>query len=122
MRMLQKPEEKLVWVNATDPAQSWGNILPHLPGRGFTRVPGTAAACLGGRVAAVMERQGKLLRLFEPDTAKACMKAFAREYDRGKIFAGIKRIVLKEYPDEAREALEAAGFRREMQDYVLYRS
>ena len=122
MRMLQKPEEKLVWVNATDPAQSWGNILPHLPGRGFTRVPGTAAACLGGRVAAVMERQGKLLRLFEPDTAKACMKAFAREYDRGKIFAGIKRIVLKEYPDEAREALEEAGFRKEMQDYVLYRS
>ena len=66
--------------------------------------------------------QGKLLRLFEPDTAKACMKAFAREYDRGKIFAGIKRIVLKEYPDEAREALEEAGFRKEMQDYVLYRS
>ena len=34
-----------------------------------------------------------------------------------------KRVVVKEYPDneDVREALSAAGFIREMQDYVLYR-
>jgi len=32
----------------------------------------------------------------------------------------VKRIVVKEYPAEAGEALRQAGFRREMQDYVLY--
>lgn len=121
LRVLQKPEEKLVWVHATDPAQSWGNILPHQEGRGFMRVPGTAAACLGGRVAAVMERQGKLLRLFEKEAADACMEGFVREFHRGRIFAGMKRVVVKEYPGEAKEAMERAGFCREMQDYVLYR-
>lgn len=120
MRMLQKPEERLAWVNAADPAQSWGNILPHLPERSFMRVPGTAAACLGGLVVAVLERQGKLLRLFEPGLAGACMEAFARQYHAGQVFAGLKRIVVKEYPAEAKEALAQAGFRREMQDYVLY--
>ncbi|MDE7310628.1 MAG: DEAD/DEAH box helicase [Eubacterium sp.] len=120
MRMLQNPAEKLVWVNATDPAQSWGNILPHLPGRSFMRVPGTAAACCGGAVVAVMERQGKLLRLFAPELAGECMKAFARQYQAGEVFAGRKRIVVKDYPIAAQDALAQAGFHREMQDYVLY--
>lgn len=121
VRMLQKPEEKLVWVNAVDPAQCWGTVLPHQKERSFLRVPGTAVACFRGIPVAVMERQGKVLRIFEEELAGEGMRIFAEVYQKGKIFAGWKRIVVKEYPDFAKEALAGAGFRKEMQDYVLYR-
>lgn len=121
IRLLQHPEEKLVWVHATDPKQCWGNILPHPQGRNFLRVPGTAVACYGGLTAAVLERQGRQLRIFEERLAKRCMKEFAAAYQKGKIYPGQKRIVVKEYPKAASDALAEAGFLKEMQDYVLYR-
>lgn len=120
VRMLQSPEEKVVWVNAADPAQCWGKVLPHKEGRSFLHVPGTAVACYGGLPAAVLERQGKVLRIFEEDLAEKCMREFVNEFQRGSIFCGRKRIVVKEYPKIADGILPKAGFRREMQDYVLY--
>ena len=50
-----------------------------------------------------------------------CLKLFADEYRRQKLFPAMKRIVVKQYPETAKEALVRAGFHREMQDYVLYR-
>ena len=85
------------------------------------RVPGTAVACYGGLAAAVFERQGKQLRVFEETLTNPCVEAFAAAYQKGKIFPGLKRIVVKEYPKIAADALAEAGFHREMQDYVLYR-
>lgn len=117
---LQNPEKKLIWVNAADPAQCWGKVLVHKEGRSFLNVPGTAAACYGGVPVAVMERQGKVLRIFEEEMAEEILELFAEEYQRGKIYPALKRIVVKEYPDWAKGALGAAGFRREMRDYVLY--
>ena len=123
IKSLQRPEEKLVWINAADPAQCWGKILPHKEGKNFLHIPGNAVACLGGLPVAVMERQGKTLRLLEEgeELCAECMRAFADGYKRGKIFPGIKRIVVKEYSEKGKKALEAAGFLREMRDYVLYR-
>lgn len=120
-RMLQKQEKTLVWINAADPAQYWGTVLPHKDGRSFLHVPGTAVACFGGIPAAVMERQGKVLRVFEEQLLEDCMITFAEAYMKRKIFPGLKRIVTKEYPESAKDALAGAGFRREMTDYVLYR-
>ncbi len=120
LRRLHDPEKKLIWVNAVDPVQLWGNILPHREGRGFIHVPGTAVACYGGIPVAVMERQGKVLRVWQEELLEECMQLFAEKFRQGSIFAGIKRIVVKEYPDTAGEALRQAGFRKEMQDYVLY--
>ena len=122
-RSLQRPEEKLMWINAADPAQCWGKVLPHKEGRSFLNIPGNAVACLGGIPVAIMERQGKTLRLLEADdnVCAGCIKAFADAYKRGKIFPGVKRIVVKEYSEKGKEALEAAGFLREMRDYVMYR-
>lgn len=120
-RLLQHPEEKTVWINAADPAQCWGHILPHPNGRNFMRVSGTAVACYGGLAAAVFERQGRQLRVFEETLTNPCIEAFAAAYQKGKIFPGLKRIVVKEYPKIAADALAGAGFHREMQDYVLYR-
>lgn len=113
--------KKTVWVNAADPAQCWGKILPHNEGKNFMNVPGTAVACYGGRPVAVMERQGNTLRVFEEEQLEECLVLFAQTYQKGRIFPGLKRIVVRQYPDFAGEALMRAGFFREMQDYVLYR-
>ena len=120
-RLLQNPEKRVIWINAADPAQYWGKVLPHKEGRNFLNVPGSAVACFGGLPAMVMERQGKTLRVLEEEHQDACLKLFVEEYKSGKIFPAQKRIVVKEYPDMAREALTKAGFLKEMQDYVLYK-
>lgn len=121
VRMLQRPEQKTVWINAADPAQCFGKTLPHMEGRNFLNVPGTVIACNGGVPAAVFERQGKVLRVFEEKMQKQMFLLFVEEYKREKIFPALKRIVVKEYPETAKEALECAGFVREMHDYVLYK-
>lgn len=113
--------QDIVWVNAADPVQCWGKLLPHMEGRNFLNVPGTAVACCGGIPAAVLERQGATLRVFETELAEACLADFSLCYKKGKLFPSRKRIVVKNYPDFAGEALTRAGFYREMQDYVLYR-
>lgn len=121
IRMLQKPEKKLVWVNAVDPVQCLGKILPHKEGKNFMNVPGSAVAFFAGIPVAVMERQGKILHIFEKEMQSECLKLFAGDFRRGRIFPSLKRIVVKEYPDTAGEAFMDAGFLKEMQDYVLYR-
>ena len=113
--------QDIVWVNAADPVQCWGKLLPHMEGRNFLNVPGTAVACCRGIPAAVLERQGATLRVFEKELAEACLADFSLCYKKGKLFPSRKRIVVKNYPDFAGEALTRAGFYREMQDYVLYR-
>ena len=120
-RLLQNPEKRIIWVNAADPAQYWGKVLPHKEERNFLNVPGSAVACFGGIPVMVMERQGKTLRVLEKEHQDVCLKLFVEEYKSGKIFPAQKRIVVKEYPDMAREALTKAGFLKEMQDYVLYK-
>ncbi len=114
--------EEIVWLNASDPMQPWGKVLPHEPGRGFVNVPGTVAAFRGGVPTALFERQGRVLRVFAGEQRLGeVIRLFVEEFRRGRIYAGRKRIVVKEYPAEAAEALGGSGFIREMQDYVLYR-
>lgn len=120
-RHLQNPEKKIVWINAADPAQCWGKVLPHKEGRSFLNVAGSAVACRCGIPVMVLERQGKTLRVLEESAVEECIRLFVEEYQSGKIFPMQKRIVVKEYPDMAKEALVKAGFVREMQDYVLYK-
>lgn len=118
---LGHPQKELLWLNAADPMQPWGKLFSHEPDRAFLNVPGTAVAFWGGRPAAVFERQGKIFRIFEPEQLEQSVCLFAEEYRKGRIFAGKKRIVVKEYPALAAEAFAKSGFLREMQDYVLYR-
>lgn len=118
---LMHPQRDVVWLNAADPMQPWGKLFSHGEGKAFVNVPGTAAAFRGGIPEALFERQGKTLRLFEVQDAGEVLRLFSEEFRRGRIFPGKKRIVVKEYPAEAAEALEQSGFSREMQDYCLYR-
>lgn len=118
---LHHPRPEIIWLNAADPMQPWGKILPHEQGREFINVQGTAAAFRNGLPIVLFERQGKTLRVFEPEGLGEALRLFAEEYRRGRLFVGRKRIIVSEYPKEAADFLAENGFIREMQDYVLYR-
>ena len=118
---LNTPNSECIWVNAADPIQPWGKLVPHMEGRNFTNVPGTYAAIAAGRVVGVMERKGKVFRCFEEEYLPEMLKGFAAGYQRGQIYSDVKRIVLKEYPESAQESLKACGFKKEILDFVLYR-
>lgn len=118
---LLHPKDELLWLNAADPAQPWGKVFPHEQGRAFINVTGTAVCFRGGLAVALFERQGRVLRVFEPEYRDDVLGLFVEEFRGGRIYGGKKRITVKEYPGDAAAALEKNGFIREMQDYVLYR-
>lgn len=118
---LSQPSGPVRWLMAGDPAQPYGKMLPHAPGRDFLRVPGTAVCLMQGRAVAVLERQGEVLRLFEPENAVQALAALVRDHASGRILAAQDALTIKKYPSEAIGPLEAAGFARVMLDYVRYR-
>lgn len=118
---LKEPGDEVVWLNAWDPAQSWGKVLEQPEGRDFMNVPGTAVALVSGRIAAVLERQGKVLRVFEREDTLKVLKEFVKCFQLQLLFPELKRLIVKEYPEGMGESLKAAGFAKEMNDYVLYR-
>ena len=118
---LKAPQEEIVWLNAADPAQVWGKALAHAAGASFTCVPGTAVALRAGRVAALLERQGAALRIILPEAADEALQALARDFSQRRVFSDQQSLCVRDYPEEAREALERAGFRRQVRDYVLWR-
>ncbi|BAE85563.1 hypothetical protein DSY3774 [Desulfitobacterium hafniense Y51] len=122
MLTLAQSRDQILWLNAGDPAQPWGKSLPHQPDRKFHNLPGTAVALRAGVPAAVLERQGRNLRVFAPEHLTPALEAFVQDYAGRRVFPAQTRIVVKDYPPEAATALDAAGFSRELLDYVLYRS
>ena len=96
-------------------------MLEHPEGRSFLNVPGTAVALRGGIPVMVLERQGKILRILEHADIAAVLKEFVRAFREKAVFPEKKRLLIKEYPAYAGDALKDAGFSREMMDYVLYR-
>lgn len=121
MAALAGQEEEIIWLNAADPAQVWGKALEHMAGRSFMNVPGTAVALRAGRPVAAAERQGKVLRVWEQEDITEVLREFVQAFQKKRLFPGIKRLVMKEYPIEAADNLKEAGFMKEMQDFVLYR-
>ena len=118
---LERLDDSIFWLPAVDPAQPWGKSLKHLDHRSFLNVPGTAVALRGGVPVAVFERQGRTLRVFDQSVLAGVLEAFKNDFNRRRLFPQSSRLTVKEYPKDAEEALERAGFTREMQDYVLYR-
>lgn len=120
MLALEQPGDQIQWLSAVDPAQPWGKSLNHMPGRSFLNIPGTAVALRGGIPVAILERQGKVLRVYEHSYCSEVIDAFAQDFRQKRLYTTLKRITVKDYPDNARDALAGAGFVKEMQDYVLY--
>ena len=120
--MLASPSEKAVWLPAPDPAQSWGRLLPHASGREFLRVSGTAVCLCGGCAAAVLEKSGEQLRLFEPEAAESALSALARDFTSRRVFPERENLRIKTYPACAVSAMKKAGFVRVMLDYVQWKN
>ena len=121
MMELEQPRDEILWLSAIDPAQPWGKSLSHMENRSFINVPGTAVALCAGAPVAVFERQGKVLRVFDDKLLSEALRVFAHDYAGKRIFSTVNRLMVKQYPKEAVDALSSAGFLREMQDYVMYR-
>lgn len=121
LRLLEQPQDQIIWMSAADPDQPWGKLLSHKKDRSFLNVPGTAVALRAGEVIAVFERQGQVLRVFDHLTLIDAVCTFAEEFKKRHIFTLLNRLTVKQYPDEAMKAFEKAGFSKQMQDYVLYR-
>ena len=122
MYALENPKEQLIWLPAMDPCQPWGKCLSHEEGRSFMNIPGTVAALRGGVTVAVMERQGKILRIFDREGVDSILEAFTRDFHKKKLFPQVNRLIVKEYPEDMAEVFKKYGFKKEIQDYVLYRS
>ena len=118
---LEHPADGIVWLSAADPHQAWGRALPHMADRQFIIVHGTAVALKQGIPAAVFERQGHTLRVFDEDALADVLSAFAKAFNRRSVFPALPRLAVKQYPPAAAQALAGAGFTRVMLDYVLYR-
>lgn len=118
---LEEPVRDIIWLPAVDPAQQWGKSLPHMPDRAFTNAAGTVAALYGGEPAAVFERQGRELLVFDHAALPDALRTFVGDFNARRLYPSLNRLIVKEYPPKAAEALKAAGFVKEMQDYVLYR-
>ena len=74
-----------------------------------------------------MEQGGKTIRClsqaWEDDAAflREAMALLAQAYRAKQLFPATRRLTVKRYPAALAAAMEAAGFRREMLDYVLER-
>jgi ATP-dependent Lhr-like helicase len=112
----------VTWLAATDPLQPWGRVFAHYNDRAFLCVQGTAVALRGGLPVALFEKSGAVLRLFNPDNVQDILNAFIQAYTAKKIFPDKKRLTVKQYPPQTEAALQAAGFKRVMMDYVAYQS
>lgn len=117
---LLHPGQEAAFLCAADPWQPFGKLLSHEKGREFVNLPGTAVAFRGGVPVVLFEKQGKTLRVFEKEGVTEILRLFTDAYKKGSIFRGKKRIVVKDYPAGAVEALVESGFVRNVQDYVLY--
>jgi ATP-dependent Lhr-like helicase len=120
MLELEQPNEHILWLSAVDPAQPWGKSLSHMVDRSFLNVPGTVVALRAGVPVAVFERQGKVLRTFKGDMLQDVIRVFVQDYARRRIYPMQNRLIVKDYPQEAVDALSGVGFSRELQDYALY--
>jgi len=121
MLALEQPDDRILWLPAADPAQPWGKCLPHRQDRQFVNIPGTAVALRAGVPIAVLERQGKTLRVFDSEPLADALRVFAHDFSLRRLFPALSRLKVTQYPQEAAEALAGAGFLREMRDYALYR-
>ncbi len=119
---LAQPRGDCVALSAIDPLNAWGLLLAHADGqRSFMRVAGTAVVLRQGVPAAICEQQGRVLRVPDAEHAIEALTELRRAFELGQVYPTLPMLRVSQYPRECAEALEAAGFVREMLDYVVMR-
>ena len=117
-------------LNASDPAQPYGRIVPHseqeLP---FMCIPGTAIVFFRGRPVMLLERYGEKIT-FSPDIDNLYepVREFKNAFQAKRIWPDRKRIAVKYWPEDPEQkeklksALASAGFMPEIDKMVLWRA
>jgi ATP-dependent Lhr-like helicase len=117
-------------LNASDPAQPCGRIVPHseqeLP---FTCVMGTAVVFYQGRPVMLLERYGEKIT-FDPGVDKLYepIMEFKKAFQAKRIWPDRKRVAVKYWPENPEQkerlksALAAVGFMPEIDKMVLWRA
>lgn len=103
---------------ALDPAQVYGSCLP---GAGFSRILSTAVVAEKGRIVLVAKSFAARLVFADQADYTRPIQALAQAFQSGRLWPQRKRITVREYPQEAKDALKAAGFAQEIMDYTLWR-
>ncbi len=120
MHALNHPDREPVCIVASDPSQAWGSILKHHPDRAFMCVPSTAVVLKSGEVVMVLERGGAVIRCFD-DMPMESLQCVARAFSLSQLWPSRTRIVVKNPDDSLRAPLLGAGFKRDTQDFVLWK-
>jgi ATP-dependent Lhr-like helicase len=121
MFALDNPGNDIAWLSAIDLYQPYGKFLPHKEEQSFQKVAGSFVALYKGLPIAVWERQAKTLRTFAEEFLVEALRLFVQGFEQKSYYPTLTRIIVKQYPKEAEQALIEAGFRKEITDYVLYR-
>ncbi len=130
VKRLETEKTGYMVLNACDPAQPYGRIIPQaehdLP---FTCVPGTAIVLFGGKPVLLLERNGDKVSYDAGfSDLDGAVKAFRAAFQEKRIWPDKKRIAVKYWPEDPQEkeklqsALIAAGFMPEIDKMVLWRS
>lgn len=130
VKRLETENQGYMVLNACDPAQPYGRIIPQaehdLP---FTCVPGTAVVLFGGKPVLLLERNGDKVSFDAGfDNLEEAAKAFVKAFQVKRIWPDRKKVAVKYWPEDPQEkerlqsALTAAGFMPEIDKMVLWRS
>ncbi len=119
---LARPREDCVALSAIDPLNAWGLLLRHDDGpRGFMRVAGTVVVLHGGAPVLICEQQGRVLRVLDSACAVEALSELKRAFELNQVYPLQSMLRICQYQREYADALEQAGFVREMLDYVVIR-
>ena len=118
---LGRQDDSFFCLNAADPLSPWGSILKIPEGQAFLCVSGTVLVLCGGSIRLIFERYAQRLRVLDSTRLDQALACFARAFSLRQVYPSLNALTLREYPDCACGALEAAGFSREMLVYALRR-
>lgn len=116
---------------ACDPAQIYGRLAPHpLTGLQWTRLPGTVLVFRDGVAQLVVERYGAKVSCAPGLSAEEQVQAFANcvaAWRERRFWGARRKLLIKQWQQQPAaqsavgDRLLELGFRREMQDLVLWR-
>lgn len=117
-------------INACDPAQPYGRIIPHSESTlSFMNLPGTALVMASGIPIVVLERFGEKIS-FNCGQAEleSALQAFRDCFVKKQVWPDRKKVAVRFWPEDGNEreslqkALYSVGFRNDVMKMVLWRN
>ena len=128
LKKLSLENDSYIVLNACDPAQPYGRIIPHSEhSMQFSCVPSNAVVLYNGEPVLLMERHGEKLT-FNGDSniLLNSVTAFKNAFQEKRLWPEKKRIIIKSWPEDEEQkvilksALTQAGFISEIDKMVLW--